>query len=175
MSQSTLPAEVDDALERCSFGRDEDVLAAPPALEGVYQVNTSRDGNPIYVPLVEIDHETTDDPDLDTVYRIVAEIVRTVHPVFRDEHVRHYDVVFAYGETSLWDWEGEQRRVAVRPRQAERLTREPDFGPAALRDRLEELDDGDDEIPPVAWGETLAEWEYYRDDGDWSIGFMGGM
>ncbi|MXV61372.1 hypothetical protein GS429_04695 [Natronorubrum sp. JWXQ-INN-674] len=175
MTGSDLTTATEEALERCSLGRDADRLAEPPTLDDVYRVNTNRDGEPVFVPLVEIDLETTDEPELAAVYRIAAEVIRAVHPACRDEHVRQYDVVFAYGDTSWWDWDEEQRRIAVRPRDAERLTREPDFGPPELRDRLEELDDGDDEIPPVAWGETLGEWEYYTDDDDWSwLFFMGG-
>lgn len=174
MDSSALATDAADALERCSFGRDEKRLAEQPTLEDVYRVTTNRDGDPVYVPLVEVALETTDEPDRASVYRIAATIVRQLHPHFRDEHVRQYDVVFAYGETSFWNWEVEKRRIAVRPRQAERLERDPEFGPAELRERLEELDDGDDEIPPVAWGETLGEWEYYHDDSDWSWLFFAG-
>lgn len=176
MSQSSLQTEGSDALERCSIGRDADLLATQPSLEDVYQVNTNRDGDPVYVPLVEIDLalETTDEPDMERVYRIAAAILETLHPRFRDVHVRQYDIVFTYGDTSFWNWEPTQRRIAARPDDAERLTREPGFGPAELREHLETHDDGDDEIPPIAWGETLSEWEYYQDDDDWSwLFFMG--
>lgn len=173
MGRSALVDEVAAALERCSFGRDRDRLAEPPTLEDVYRVNTTRDGDPVYVPLVEVDLETTDEPDLDAAYRIAVEVVSAVHPVVRDEHVRQYDVVFAYGETSWWDWEGEQRRISLRPEEADRLSCDPGFEAAELRTHLEELDDGDDEIPPVAWGEPLDRWEHYSDD-DWSWALLFG-
>lgn len=175
MDTSALTDEATAALDRCTFGADDDRLAEPPELNTVFTVNENRDGDPVLLPWIDVDLTTAADPDRAAAYRIAAEIVEAVHPAFRDEHVRQYDVVFEYGETSLLSWSGDKRLIAVRPRQAERLTREPEFDARALRDRLETLDDGDDEIPPVAWGEPAKEWEYRDDDLSWMFGMGGGI
>lgn len=175
MDTSALTEDAEAALDRCSFGRDADRFEEPPALEDVYVVNTTREEEePILLPLIEVNLSTTEAPPLQAVYRITAEIIGETHPVFREAHVRQYDLVFEFGETSLLDWQGERRLIAIRPRQADRLTREPEFDAAALRDRLEELDDGDDEIPPVAWGKAPKKWEYTDDDMSWLFMFGAG-
>ncbi|OVE84136.1 hypothetical protein [Natronolimnobius baerhuensis] len=174
MDRSALVTTARDTLEQCQLGRDGERLDSPPTLDDVYQVNTNRDGDPVYVPVVELTLETEDDPELAAVYRLTATILRRLHPHFRDVHVRQYDLVFSYGTTSWWHWDVTKRRISARPQDVDALTRDAGFDAVDLRERLEEGDDGDDEIPPVAWGETLGEWEYYHDDsGDWS--WMGGF
>lgn len=169
---------VDDAqtaLENRQFGRDADLFASAPTVDDVASVNTHRDGEPIYVPVIEISLESAEEPDRAAAYRIAAGAVRAVRPALADVHVRHYDVLFSYGETS-WTgpWTKEKRRIAVTPRLLERLKREPSFDAAALRSAIEERDDGDDEIPPVAWGDPLPDSYYYETD-DWSGAGTTGM
>ncbi|MCU4975217.1 hypothetical protein OB955_21175 [Halobacteria archaeon AArc-m2/3/4] len=169
----SLADDAQTALENQQFGRDADLFASAPTIDDVASVNTHRDGEPIYVPVIEIALESTEEPDRAAAYRIAAAAVRAVRPALADIHIRHYDVLFSYGETS-WTgpWMKEKRRIAVTPRLLERLDREPSFDAAALRSAIEDRDDGDDEIPPVAWGEPLAD-SYYYDTEDWSGGVTG--
>lgn len=169
-------SDAEAALEHASFAGDEDRFASPPTVDDVAEVNTHRDGDPVYVPVIEVDLETTDEPDRDAAYRIAGTICRALRPAFADEHVRHYDVLFAFGERSWWE-PREQRRIAVTPALVERLDREPDFDARDLRRAIEAADDGDGEIPPVAWGEPLGNAYYHGSGDDWaafgaSTGFM---
>ena len=172
---STLEAGARDALERVPFGADADAFESPPQVSDVAEVNAHRDGDPIYVPVIDVDL-ALEEPDLAAAYRITGAIVRALRPVFAEDHVRHYDVVFAYGERA---WRGfgekEKRRIAVTPDLVERLDREPSFDDRDLRREIEDRDDGDDEIPPVAWGEPLGH-SYYTDYEDWGTwGAFGGF
>jgi len=162
---SELDSAVESALDSVRVDRDADAIAEIE-LDGVHTVNTHRDGEPIHAPVIEVD-TGAEPPDLDVAYRVAAAIVRALRPAVVDEHVRQYDVTFVFGETS-WTgpFERETKRIAVTPELLERLDREPDFDAVDLRAAIEEEDDGDDEIPPVGWGEPL-ESAYYRDD-DWS-------
>lgn len=171
---STLAERATDALEAHSFASEERHLSEEPQLDNVFVVNTNRDDEPVLIPWIDISFTTDDDPDKAAAYRIAAEVVKALHSVFRDVHVRQYDIVFQVSDPTWLDWSGEQRLIAVRPRQADRLTSEPNFDVRSFRNRLEELDDGDDEIPPVAWGEPADKWEYR--DNDWDAMFgTGGM
>lgn len=169
---SKLESEAGEALERASFG-GEARFSSAPAVDDVATVNTHRDGDPIYVPVVEV-ALASDDPDLDAAYRITGAIVTALESVFADEHVRHYDVLFALGDSSWWET-ADRRRIAVTPDLVARLGREPSFDARDLRRAIEERDDGDDEIPPVAWGEPLDN-QYYseRSSGDWAAYGTGG-
>lgn len=158
-SESTKAAQ--SALESVSLGRDADLVAEPPSVYKTPEVNTHRDGDPIVVPIVEVTLDTDDEPDRATGYRIAVGVLETVHPEYSDSHVRNYDIHLVYGDDS-WVSQPEKRRIAVTPALTERLSREPDFDAHDLRREVEAQDNGDDEIPPVAWGEPLDYW--YSDE-----------
>lgn len=151
-SESTEHARA--ALETVSFGRDDSLVDGDPSIDHVPEVNTHRDGDPIVVPVATVELDADEDPDRASGYRIAAAMLGALHPEYTDSHVRNYDILLAYGDSS-WVSGGEKRRIAVTPDLAERLAREPDFDAADLRREVESRDDGDDEIPPVAWGEPL--------------------
>ncbi len=154
-SESTKAAE--SALETVTLGRDADLVAEPPTIHKTPEVNTHSDGEPIVVPIVELTLDMDDEPDRAAGYRIAAGVLEAVHPEYSDSHVRNYDVHLVYGDGS-WVSQPDKRRIAITPALVERLSREPDFDAHDLRREVETQDDGDDEIPPVAWGEPLDYW-----------------
>lgn len=156
---SSLTEQPQAALDETDFGRETELLADPPSIESVPKVNTHEDGDPIYVPVIDVTLDSDGEPDRTTAYRIAADVITAVHPRYADTKVRNYDVQFVYGEPRLGGLIGTtKRRIAVTPDLAERLDREPGFGPSELREAIESRDNGDDEIPPVAWGEPLDYW-----------------
>lgn len=145
-ANEALAASFDAALE----------LSEAPSIDSVHHVNDHVDGDPIFVVTIEFDLDTDHEPDRQTAYELAAKAVRSVRPAFASEHVRSYDIVFRYGDAS-WAGLGSKpgRRIAVTPELAERLDREPSFDAPALQDAIETADNGDSEIPPVAWGEPM--------------------
>lgn len=146
-----------DANEALSAAFDTAVgLSEPPAIDAVHHVNDHVDGGPIFVVAIEFDLDTDHEPDRQTAYELAARAVRSVRSAFASDHVRSYDIVFRYGDAS-WGGLGSKpgRRIAVPPELADRLDREPSFDAAALQAAIETADNGDSEIPPVAWGEPL--------------------
>ncbi len=131
-------------------------LAEPPTIDSVHHVNDHLDGDSIFVVTVEFDLDTDHEPDRQTAYELAAKAVRSVRSAFASDHVRSYDVVFRYGDAS-WGGLGSKpgRRIAVTLELADRLDREPSFDAAALQAAIETADNGDSEIPPIAWGEPL--------------------
>ncbi|QSG02087.1 hypothetical protein [Natranaeroarchaeum sulfidigenes] len=158
-SESTKAAQ--SALETVALGRDADLVAEPPSVHKTPEVNTHRDGDPIVVPIIEVTLDTDDEPDRATGYRIAAGVLEAVHPEYTDTHVRNYDIHLVQDEDT-WVRQPDKCRIAVTPALVERLTREPDFDAQDLQREVEAADDGDDEIPPVAWGEPL---DYWHNDG----------
>lgn len=163
-SERVVEDEARRVLAQSTFKPAPEQLAAHPTLDRVAVVNEHQDGQPIHVPKVDVDLGETEAPDVDAAYRIAAAVVRALHPVFEGKHVRHYDVEFAFRAPSLSE-PRQRRRIAVTSVLADGLVRNPDADAAALRDAIEERDGGDDELPPVAWGDPLPD-SYYRDASD---------
>jgi hypothetical protein len=85
------------------------------------------------------------------VWELVGEALGAFGPTFEDVFVRHFDVQFTFDGDGLFEAE-ECRRVAVTTDVAKRYARgERDV--AELRRVVEDENDIDDEIAPVAWGE----------------------
>lgn len=130
-------------------------LRADAEIDEVATVNEHADtGEDVVVPVATVPMATRGEPDMDDVRSLTADAIREIHPVFRDEHVRHYDVQFEFGESSFGGLGSREcRRMAVPPELAERLLDNPGYGPDDLAADLEADDDGDDVTPPVHWGE----------------------
>lgn len=130
-------------------------LAEDPDLAEVDRVNVHDDGGDILVPVTTALFEAPGEPDLDRVWTFVGDLLAAVHPVFADEHVRHYDCQFAYADA---DEESViYRRITVQPALVERYLDDPSFDLDDLRKAVAEGDDGDDGIPPVNWKQFDAE------------------
>jgi hypothetical protein len=121
---------------------------------GVAVVNEGPDGEPVVVPVARFSlGEAVDDPDMDLVWDLVGAAVAPLADAFEEVFVRHYDVQFTFDGDGLLEAE-ECRRVALSTDLVERFVAEPSFGVAELRAAVEERDDIDDEVAPVAWGEA---------------------
>jgi hypothetical protein len=141
----------DDALQNAldpdAYGIEE------AAVTGVAVVNEGPDEEPVTVPIARFSlGEDVEDPDFETVWRLVGEAIDALEPAFEEVFVRHYDVQFTFDGDELFEAE-ECRRVAVSTDLADRFSSEAGFGVADLRDEMERRHDIDDEIAPVAWGE----------------------
>ena len=140
--------EADDKLER-AFETGPDELAVAPDLAEVDKVNVHRDGEDVLVPVVTVVFEGTGEPAAETVWEITADVFRAVQPVFRDDHVRHYDVQFAYadadGEAAVF------RRITASQDLVDEFVTDATLDVPALRERIRAGDDGDDGVPPVYW------------------------
>jgi len=97
-AESTEAARV--ALESISLRRDADLVSEPPSVESTPEVNTHRDGEPIVVPVVEVELATDEEPDRATGYRIAGAVLGAIHPQFADSRVRNYDIHLVYGDDS---------------------------------------------------------------------------
>lgn len=130
-------------------------------LTGVAVVNDGPDDEPIVVPIARFSlGESVEDPDMDLVWRLVAEAADALADPFEDVFVRHYDVQFTFDGDGLLEAE-ECRRVALTDEFVDRCATDAGYGVTALRDAIEAADDIDDEIAPVAWGECR---DYSRTD-----------
>lgn len=87
--------EGDDALAE-AFDPLPAALAEVPEIHEINKVNTHSDGDDILVPVVPILFEDAGEPTMDTVWGIVEDALKALHPVFSGLHVRHYDLQFAY-------------------------------------------------------------------------------
>ncbi|RQG94483.1 hypothetical protein [Natrarchaeobius chitinivorans] len=110
------------------------------------------DSQPVYIPVVRIDLETTDAPGMDLIYEYVADALEAIHPtlVEREERVAHYDVEFTFGPDGLFV-EGECRRVSVPPELVERLVTEESYRAFDLQREIKRGDRTDG--PSVLWAE----------------------
>lgn len=139
--------EADEALDR-AFETGPDAVAATPELAEVDKVNVHRDGEDVLVPVVTVVFEAGE-PAMETVWTITGEALSAIHPVFRDEHVRHYDIQFGYANAD--ETEAIFRRMTAEQDLAEEFVTDPTVGLDVLRERIEAGDDGDDGVPPVYW------------------------
>jgi hypothetical protein len=127
--------------------------AEDAAVTGVAVVNEGPDEEPVTVPIVRFSlGEDVEDPDYDTVWRLVGEALHALEPGFDEVFVRHFDVQFTFDGDELFEAE-ECRRVAVTTDLADRFVSDPGFGVDALREAMMDGHDIDDEVAPVAWGE----------------------
>ena len=100
------------------------------------EVVDSRDGDPVYVPVVFVPLGTTDAPGMDLVCEYVVGVLEVVVPVLADEQVRRYDVRFSVGPNGLIV-PGERRRVSVPPELASRVLEADTYRVSDLRRDLE--------------------------------------
>jgi len=136
-----------NALDADAYGIEE------AAVTGVAVVNEGPDEEPVTVPIARFSlGEDVENPDFETVWRLVGEAIDALEPAFEEVFVRHYDVQFTFDGDELFEAE-ECRRVAVSTDLADRFVSDAGFGVADLREEMERRHDIDDEIAPVAWGE----------------------
>jgi len=145
-----------NALDADAYGIED------AAVTGVAVVNEGPDEEPVTVPIARFSlGEDVENPDFETVWRLVGEAIDALEPAFEKVFVRHYDVQFTFDGDELFEAE-ECRRVAVSTDLADRFASESGFRVADLREEIERRDDIDDEIAPVAWGECK---DYSRNSG----------
>ena len=124
------------------------------AVTGIAVVNEGPKDEPIVVPIARFSlGESVEEPDHDLVWELVGEGVQALQPALEGVFVRHYDIQFTLDGDELFEAE-ECRRVAVTPDLADRFISDAGFGVEELRDAMLDADDIDDEIAPVAWGES---------------------
>ena len=90
---------------------------------------------------------------MDAVFRYVAAVCDRLRDVYAGDHVRQFDVRFAFGPDRLLR-SRECRRVTVPPGLAAHLS-EPGYDHGDLATDVEAGDDGDSVTPPVLWGECV--------------------
>lgn len=131
-------------------------LAESAGLSAVWTANEHEGtGEDVLVPVATIPLAAAE-PEMEDVRSLTADVLREVHPVFRDEHVHHYDVRFEFGEGWFGGLEGQHcRRMAVPPELADRLIDDPGYRPDDLARDVREADDGDEVTPPVHWGDCV--------------------
>ena len=124
------------------------------AVTGLAVVNEGPKDEPIVVPIARFSlGESVEEPDYDVVWELVGGGLHALQPALEGVFVRHYDVQFTFDGDELFEAE-ECRRVAVTPDLADRFVSDAGFGVEELRDAMLDADDIDDEIAPVAWGES---------------------
>ena len=137
-----------ERVDTTAYGIDE------CAVTGIAVVNEGPDDDPIVVPIARFSlGESVEEPDSDLVWELVGEGLHALQPALEDVFVRHYDVQFTFDGDELFEAE-ECRRVAVTPDLADRFVSNAGFGVDKLRDAMLAADDIDDDIAPVAWGES---------------------
>ncbi len=140
------------------FSHPRSHLETPPTIQTLSTVDTTDDGEPIYVPTVRIDLGTTDAPGLELVFEFVASVLETLHPVLEDEtvHVRQYDVQFTFGPDGLFV-SGECRQISVPASMATRLVSEDRYRALELQRDVKRGVERDDErngsVAPELWDE----------------------
>lgn len=146
--QSAANAAIQDRVDADTYGITE------CGVTGVAVVNEGPDGEPIIVPIARFSlGEDAEDADMDLIWELVPEALRILRDNFWDMFVRHYDVQFTFDGDELFEAE-ECRRVATPPAYVEDLVTGAMFDGADLRERLLAANDIDDDIAPVAWGES---------------------
>ncbi|WP_089649954.1 hypothetical protein [Halobacterium hubeiense] len=156
-------------LESCQEDADETLRTAVEnsydveecGVTGVAVVNEGPDGEPVVVPIARFSlGEDVENPDMDFVWNLVGEAANALQDPFDDVFVRHYDIQFTFDGDELFEAE-ECQRVALTDALVDRFATDSGFTLRDLRDAVEEADDIDDEIAPVAWGEAK---DYSRTD-----------
>ena len=124
------------------------------AVTGLAVVNEGPNGEPIVVPIARFSlGESVEEPDYDLVWELVGEGLHALQPALEGVFVRHYDIQFTFDGDKLFEAE-ECRRVAVTPDLADQFVADAGFGVGELQDVILDADDIDDEIAPLAWGES---------------------
>ena len=124
------------------------------AVTGLAVVNEGPDGEPIVVPIARFSlGESVEEPDYDLVWELVGEGLHALQPALEGVFVRHYDIQFTFDGDELFEAE-ECRRVAVTPDLADQFVADAGFGVGELQDVILDANDIDDEIAPLAWGES---------------------
>lgn len=138
-------------------------LEAPPSVRRLVVVDNGNGEQPVYVPIIRIDLETTDAPGTKLVLEYVAEALEAIHPVLEErvDRVAHYDVEFSFGPDGLFV-EGECRRVSVPPALADRLLEDDRYGAFELW-RDVKRGDRDDATPTTLWGACRSASRLSRD------------
>ncbi|MFC7096650.1 hypothetical protein [Halobaculum marinum] len=121
---------------------------------GVAVVNEGPNGEPVVVPIARFSlGESVEEPDMDRVWDLVGLAADAMQAPFDDVFVRHYDVQFTFDGDELFEAE-ECRRVLLTDDLVDRFATDAGFGLADLRRAVEDADDIDDEVAPVAWGDA---------------------
>ena len=161
--------EADERLRQLLAADIDPRLREDARMTDVAVVNEHEDGGDVLVPVATIPlaaegaHLGADgDPEMDAIHDLTADAVREMHPVFADEHVRHYDVRFEFGEAGYGGLGSREcRRMAVPPKLAGKLIGGTGYDAEDFAREIEDGDDGDSVTPPVYWGECV---DYTRDD-----------
>lgn len=138
----------DEQLAR-AFESGPDAVATTPELAEVDKVNSHRDGDDILVPIVTVVFEEAGEPELEAVWTITGAVLSALYPVFREEHVRQYDIQFGYADSG--NDEAVFRRITAGQKLVEAFVTDPTVDVDHLRERIKEGDNGDDGVPPVDW------------------------
>ncbi|EMA56255.1 hypothetical protein [Halococcus thailandensis] len=139
---------LNDRIDAAEYGIDT------CAVTGIAVVNEGPGGEPIVVPIARFSlGEDVEEPDYDLVWELVSEGLHALQPALEGVFVRHYDIQFTFDGDELFEAE-ECRRVAVTPDLADTFVSDASFDTGVLRDAMLDADDIDDEIAPVAWGES---------------------
>ena len=162
--------EADERLRQLLSADIDPRLREDARVTDVAVVNEHEDGGDVLVPVATIPlttegaHLDADGgPEMDAIYDLTADAVREIHPVFADEHVRHYDVQFEFGETGYSGLGSREcRRMSVPSEVAGKLIGSRGYDAGALVEDLREGDEGDDVTPSAYWGECVD----YRGDGE---------
>ena len=133
--RSPLESRLEDALA-AQLGPGLRTHLEDPITLASLEVVDSRDGDPVYVPVVSVPLGTTDAPGMNLVCEYVVAVLEVVVPALADEQVRRYDVRFSVGPNGLIV-SGERRRVSVPPELATRVLEENTYRVYDLRRDLE--------------------------------------
>ena len=161
--------EADERLRQRLSADMDTRLREDARMTDVATVNEHEDGGDVHVPVATVSlssegaHLDADgDPRMDEIHGMTADAVREIHTIFADEHVRHYDVQFEFGEAGYRGLGSREcRRMAVPPELAGKLIGGKGYDADTLAEDLRAGDDGDDVTPPVYWGECV---DYSRDE-----------
>lgn len=150
-SSDTGADEADERLKSVA-SVSEAALRSPPTVKTVAEVNEHADtGDPILVPVVTCSLEGESEPSKDAVAQYVGAVCERLSGIYPNDHVRQFDIRFEFGSGGLFG-SRDCRRVTVPPELAAKLT-DMEYDYRDLATDVEEGDDGDSVIPPVAWGE----------------------
>ena len=113
----------------------------------------ARDEPTYVVPVIEVELGSRTPPSEELVYDFVASVLEAVHPELpEDVTCSHYDVQFRFGPDGLFVSRS-CLRIAVPAEMADRLIADDRFRAHDLRRAIKREDDGDEETPPVHWGD----------------------
>ena len=114
---------------------------------------TTGEGSTHVVPVIEVELGSRTPPSEELAYEFVASVIEAVHPDLpEDVTLAHYDVQFRFGPDGLFVSRS-CLRIAVPAAMADRLLEDDRFQPLDLQRAIKREDDGDEETPPVHWGD----------------------